>query len=187
MKTLSKSVSLTATLALLLFTSACLYTEDPGPLRETERAYTVLDFDKLEIGNAFVIDVRRADSFTVTARGDERNIDDLEVFKDGTKLVIRFDDHQPRKHTTYIDITMPELKGVNFSGASNAEINGFNTDGEADIRLSGASIAHLNMDAGELKVSLSGASNLTVRGEGTALKCRPLWCVCAQGIRVCSE
>lgn len=165
MKTLSKSVLAAVALAVTMATSSCLYTEDPGPLQDGEREFGVTGFDKLEMGSAFVIEVRRADAFSVQAYGDERNLDDLEVFTDGTKLVIRFEDHQPRKHTTYLNIAMPELKGVNFSGASNAEINGFDTEGEADIRLSGASVAHLDMEADELKVSLSGASTLTVRGQ----------------------
>ena len=37
------------------------------------------DFDKLEIGNAFVIEVTKAANFSIKAKGDKENLDKLDI------------------------------------------------------------------------------------------------------------
>ena len=153
--------------APFLFTSC--HTEDPGPLRDAEKSYYLEDFDRLEIGDAFDIRVREGTFFAISARGDERNIDDLIVRKEGSTLVIRYDDHDKRKHQTYLEITMPSLLEANFSGASNSTISGF-TEGESfRVTLSGASVSQIDMDVAVVNTNLSGASSLTLTGSGEAI------------------
>src|SRR5688572_22325504 len=91
-KTLRIAVS--AAFISVLLTSC--YTEDPGPLQQMEKEYDLIDFDRLEIGDAFVIRVEQGNFYSISARGDERNIDDLIVKKEGSILVIRFDDNHNR-------------------------------------------------------------------------------------------
>ena len=155
-------------LAILFGLTSC-YTEDPGPLQEAEKQFSIVDFDRLEMGSAFIIDVEQGNFFTVEARGDRRNIDDLKVYKDGNTLVVRYDDNHNRRHDTFITITMPSLRAVNFSGASNSRISGFAGE-ELDFYLSGASLSQLDVDADEINLVISGASNLTLTGSGTELK-----------------
>src|ERR1044071_5862185 len=89
--------------------TSCYETEDPGPIQETEKEFSEVDFDRLEMGDAFNITVEQGEFFKISARGDRRNIDDLSVKKVGSTLIIRFDDNRNRRHDTYITITMPEL------------------------------------------------------------------------------
>jgi hypothetical protein len=155
--------------AIVPFVLTSCYTEDPGDLRPMRKDYGQTEFDRLEMGEAFIIRVEQGNFFSITARGDERNIDDLVVIKEGSTLIIRFDDNNNRKHQTYIDITMPELHEVNFSGASNSVVTGFaiDNDHEFKISLSGASVAQFDVDASFTDLSLSGASSITMTGEGT--------------------
>jgi hypothetical protein len=150
----------------VLFAMTSCEIEDPGPLQETEREYRLTDFDRLEIGDAMNIRVYKGDYFEINARGDRRNIDDLEVDREGNTLVIRFEDERNRRHETYIDITMPTLQSAHFSGASNSKVSGFSNIETLDIYVSGASMCQLNVDAASLNAFVSAASQLNLRGAG---------------------
>jgi hypothetical protein len=155
-------------IAAMLVMTSC-FTEDPGPLQETERQYRLTDFDRLEIGDALNIYIQQGDYFEIKARGDRRNIDDLEVDREGNTLIIRFEDDRNRRHETYIDITMPVLRSANFSGASNSKVYGFNDLETLDIFVSGASLCQVNVDAMAVNAVVSGASQLNMRGNGDEL------------------
>lgn len=150
--------------------SSCYETEDPGPIQEIEKEFSITDFDRLEIGDALNVDVEQGNFFEVSVRGDRRNVDDLEVRKEGSTLVIDFEDNRERRHDTYITITMPTILSANFSDASDSRISGFEDLETFDLYLSGASVSQLDINTIELDVVLSGASYLNVRGVGENLE-----------------
>jgi hypothetical protein len=145
------------------------FVEDPGPRQLTEHQYPIVDFDRLEIGSGLHITVEKDDFFSINASGDRRNIEDLVVKKEGTTLVIQYKNFRERRHDTFIQITMPDLSSVNFSGASESRVDGFVAADALDVYLSGGSLCQMNVDAPSLKVVLSGASYLSVRGTGELL------------------
>jgi len=156
-------------LLTLLFGSILLtscYEEDPGPRQSDTRAYAVVDFDRVEAGDALNVTILQGSSFSIEASGDRRNLDDLMVYKNGNSLVLRFNHYERRQYTTSITITMPELNGCNFSGAVNSKVNGFKNIALFDLSLSGASLAQMEIEAAELKFLLSGASQLRLTGNG---------------------
>lgn len=158
--------------ALMAFASVLLsscFVDDPGPLQEMERRFSAVDFDRLEMGDAFHIQVEEGDFFEVSARGDRRNIEDLLVSKEGSTLMIRYRHHRQRRHDTRITITMPELYAINFSGASDSRVHGFDDAGHFDVYLSGASVCQLDVVSAHVKAVLSGASYLSIRGDGEML------------------
>lgn len=152
--------------ALLAVATSCTYTEDPGSLREDKREFAVMDFDRLEMGSGFIIDVEQSASFEVEARGDQRNLDDLEVFVSGNTLTARFRNNANRNHSTRIEVRMPSLAGVNFSGGTRSRIEDFEGDQELDLFLSGAALCEVQAGYRKVKVILSGASKLDIEGLG---------------------
>ncbi|MBL0740153.1 head GIN domain-containing protein [Chryseolinea lacunae] len=154
---------------VLLVLSAC-HTEDPGPLQERTKDYSIIDFDRLEMGSAFNIRVEQSTTFGIEVKGDRRNIDDLEVYKSGSTLIIKFDNNANRKHDTYITISMPRLREVNFSGATVSKIVGFESDEDLSLYLSGASVSQLSAGYRKVNLVLSGASTLNLFGLGDELK-----------------
>lgn len=162
-------VFIAVAIAAIILVSSCTDVDDPGPLQEDERNYTITDFDRLEMGNAFIIKVRQGEFFDINVCGDRRNLDDLDVFKEGSTLVIRFDDNGGRHHDTHVTITMPLLEAVNFSGATNSTVTGFELDDSFRIQLSGASVCQVSGEFENTNVLLSGASNLTLTGYGNSL------------------
>jgi hypothetical protein len=153
--------------ASLLLTSC--FTEDPGSLQEGEKQFFVEDFDRLNMGDAFHITVTQGEFFTISAEGDKRNLNDLDVRKDGSTLKIDFNDNRNRKHQTHIFITMPLLRGAKLSGASESNISGFSGEANLDLSLSGASTLQADIDADAMDVSISGASHLKFTGETSDL------------------
>jgi hypothetical protein len=164
-KSLGYLLILSAAIAL----SSC-YTDDPGPLQETERHYAVADFDRIEMGDAFIVNVLQGNFFEVSARGDRRNVEDITVRKEGNTLVILYRQNKHRRYDTHITITMPELYAVNFSGASDSRVSGFGAVESFDVFLSGASRLQLDIEADQINTVLSGASYLNLRGAGDILE-----------------
>lgn len=158
-----KNISLFLLLSALLFNC---HTEDPGPIQEDSKTFSIIDFDRLEMGSAFNIQVEEGSIFKIKARGDRRNLNDLDVYKTGNTLIVEFKNDRNRKHDTYIEITMPALRGVNFSGASISVIDGFESEGEFDFYLSGASKSQLNAGYRKINFFISGASTLRAVGLG---------------------
>jgi len=153
----------TLSLVVIALLASCTETEDPGPIQYNEQFYTITDFDRLDIGDAMHVTVTRGNLFSIVAKGDRRNLDDLEITKAGNTLVTRFSKNRNRKRTTYITITMPTLASANLYGATTSTVSGFE-ENNFTLNLSGASLAQIDIVAESSKFNLSGASNLTVSG-----------------------
>ena len=154
---------------LAISLSACFDYEDEGPLQYQEESFSITDFDRLEIGDAFIIRVTAGNYFSIDVRGDRRNLDDLEVYKSGSTLVVRYDEYENRRHETYIDIVMPEITAAVFSGATNSVISGFEELELVNISLSGASVSQVDIETAQLNLNLSGASVADLRGAVSTL------------------
>ncbi len=164
-----KILRISAFIAILsISVSSCLREQDPGPLQQDERNYNIQDFDRLEMGDAFVVTVVQSTVYSVTIRGDRRNLDDLSVTKLGTTLRISYPGNADRDHATFITIGMPTLRGASFSAASSSTLSGFKGDA-IDLVLTGASICQLSIDTKRADINLSGASRLTVVGKCESL------------------
>lgn len=157
---------------LSVFTQSCVFLGEGtlSPLDNDSRNFNFRDFDQLEIGNAFDIRVRQSGQFSIFVRGDRRDIQDLEVYVDRSgKLVMRYRNWRIRRYDMDVDITMPVLTGVDFSGATNSTISGFSNTRDLDIELSGASKSTIDGDWERVSIDLSGASDLTMHGQGLSL------------------
>jgi hypothetical protein len=157
-----------AILLLSVFMFSCLE-EDPGPRQSDSRTYTMVDFDRIEAGDALTLTIRQGSTFSVSASGDRRNLDDLMVNINGSTLVLRYNHYEKRQYNTHIDITLPVMVGGDFSSAVNADISGFTNINRFDLSLSGASLAQLDVETSVLNFSLSGASQLRLTGMGEML------------------
>ena len=136
----------------------------------SEISINLKDFDKLEIGNAFVIEVTKASSFSIKAKGDKENLDELESNVKNGELHIKYKGNSWKRNkngAVYLYITMPELQGVTFSGATKSTIEGFSVKGTFSLSLSGASESKISLKADNTNISLSGASIVRIFGGNT--------------------
>jgi hypothetical protein len=131
------------------------------------REETFTDFDKVEVSHAFTVDISQGDSFRVVVRVDDNLVEDLEVVKQGDTLKIGLVPdplRNIRNATMEAEVTMPELTGLELSGASDGAITGFKSSQALKVTLSGASSLRGDIEAGDVRFDLSGASSVTLSG-----------------------
>lgn len=157
------------TIALSLLLVSCR--EDAGPYEEITKTYPLADFDRLDMGSAFRIEVRKGTAFQVEVRGNRRDIDDLGLHVRNSTLEILYDRNwqRNRRYDMFITVTMPTVRAVSFSGASRSTITGFTDLPALSIGLSGASRSIAIVNAARLSADLSGSSDLVVTGTGNQL------------------
>ncbi len=136
-------------------------------------SFDVGPFTGLEVGDDFIVNIMQADSFSVNLSGEEVYIQEVSVENDGGFLKIGFDKdkfHLKKKtRGIEVNIELPYLEEVHFSGVSKAYINDFNMD-NLKLVLSGVSVTEGDFEVTEnLEVEMKGAAKLTIEGKGSYL------------------
>jgi hypothetical protein len=152
----------------LLFSFACIMTAlmSCSVVAQT-RTFSVSGFNKLSMGSAFKIDVKQGSSFSVKAEGRSEDLEDIESAVSGGVLKLRYKNNgwSKNRKTVNVSIVMPNLQGVDFSGASTATVAKFSGVQNMDIEVSGASRVNMELAAKKVSMELSGASSLTLVGK----------------------
>jgi hypothetical protein len=119
------------------------------------------DFNTVEVGSCFRVEIKQADSHSVTISGGEEFFDYVNVTKSGNTLKISI---KPLTFFTrpnlQASITMPKLKKLRLSGAATCTVNGFRSGDAFDLYVSGSSVLNIDIEAGKAKVEISGAGRL---------------------------
>lgn len=129
-------------------------------------------FDEVEISHAFEADISRAEAFRVVIRIDDNLRQYLRVVKRGSTLEIGLEPGRLTsvgRATLEAEITMPELTRIEASGASDVTVTGFESGRPLDVELSGASQIRGDVEAGEARLAVSGASRVTISGSADRL------------------
>ena len=171
MKNIQNRISLVGTSLVILVCLVLVSFTKPLMQDESSRTFSVNGFDKLDLGSAFVIHVKQGSSFSVKAVGQKKDLDELESNVSGGTLKIRYRDSwgRNRKRVTF-DITMPTLRGIDFSGASTSDVQGFRNQGNISIDISGASTSTIELDADRVNVDFSGASTINLSGKASRME-----------------
>ncbi len=143
-----------------------------GSGRVMSREFDLRGFDRVEISNAFRVDIVQARSYGVTVRIDDNLAPHLRVEKQGDTLIIGLKPLRGfniGRSTQEAEVRLPELRGVQASGASDASMIGFSGGREFEAELSGASTLEGEIEAGHLRLELSGASRGRLRGSAESI------------------
>ncbi len=136
---------------------------------ETEtRQFDFTEFTRVDIGSAFIYEIKQSDTYSISITANANLFDDIKVAKEGQTLKIEREalwnffnigSREPRAI-----ITMPQLYGLNSSGATNGAVSHFSSTDDLDFTVSGASsVELLAISAGDVSLQVSGAS--TVSGD----------------------
>ena len=136
---------------------------------ETEtRQYDFTEFTHVDIGSAFDYEIQQADTYSISITANSNLFDDIRVTKVGQTLdigiefpgvVVTVFNVDPRLQAV---ITMPQLRGLDSSGATQGTITGFRSEENLDVTVSGASTVELeDIAAGDTAFDISGASEVT--------------------------
>lgn len=153
----------TFTLATML-SCTMLRGDEISPRGEEAKEFHVSNFDEVSGGNAIFYTVKKGTSFKVTAVGDERDIDDLDVRVREGRLVVDYVNRLGRVKRYRMDviIEMPTVKYIEFSGASDVVVENFSGLTNLEAKLSGASRLRLREEIGKLTTTINGASTLSM-------------------------
>jgi hypothetical protein len=123
-------------------------------------------FEQVDVSNAFKVDIRQGDDFAVVIRVDDNITKHLEVaVKDNTLAIgLKPGRYDFRKATLEADVIMPQLLGVELSGASHVTVTGFKSAQDMGVDVSGASHLQGDIEADEARFDASGASSVTLEG-----------------------
>ena len=160
-----------ALLAAAAATSACgtEREEDAGPA--VSRSYPVGNFTEVEVAGPFNVDIRTGANPSVSARGNEKLIERLQVEVRGNTLVI-----QPRRRKGWfgswgsvrgsgsISVTVPMIRAASLAGAGDLTINAVRGDsfegeiaGSGDLRIG-------SVEVGTLRIGIAGSGDASARG-----------------------
>lgn len=140
--------------------------------QEETRTLSFSNFDRLDMGSAFVINVSQGSGYKITATGRKQDLDELEAKVTNSTLHVGYKDrtwNKNRERVTFT-ITMPKLRGLAFSGASRSSVKGFRDVDQLDLDISGASNAEIEVDAARVNADFSGASTVVLTGKATRMQ-----------------
>jgi hypothetical protein len=127
----------------------------------------ITDFDRVDISHSFEVAISQGEGFSVVIRVDDNLVEHLNVVKSGDSLKIGLKparSYNFRNAILEAEVTMPELTGLDLSGASNVTITGFSSAEALSVGLSGSSSLHGDIEAGDASIKLSGSSDVTLNG-----------------------
>jgi hypothetical protein len=127
----------------------------------------ITGFDKVDISYSFEVDISQGDTFSVVVRADDNIVKYLQVVKLGNTLQIGLEPNHPdiRSATLQAEVTMPELAGLDLSGASHVTITGLTSAKRVlVVDASGASHLRGDIEAGNASFDLAGSSGVTLSG-----------------------
>lgn len=132
------------------------------------------DFEDIEITGAFIVTIDHDDEFSINMKGDREAINDMEVYQNGNKLYIEYEDRGIRnmikeRDAVKIYITMPELEDIEVTGATKLYVDGFENQRRMKFVVTGASYVKANIEVRDLTLELTGASEMQLDGSGQEL------------------
>lgn len=152
-------------------TSACGHSADDGdPGAAVSRSFPVGNFSEVEVAGPFDVDIRTGANPGVTARGNQKLIDRLEVEVRGNKLTIRpkserrwFGGWSSTGGKGSIAVTVPMVSAATLAGSGSLTINAVRGDsfegqiaGSGDLRVD-------TVEVGRLKLGIAGSGGATAR------------------------
>ena len=145
------------------------------------RTFDVKDFDSIDIGGSFAIDVSFGDKQDVKVTIDDNLWENLEIEVHGRELVVNWDDSCRPDDDCRLEVVVPSLKEMSISGAAEVDIRKFagerfkfHLSGAAELAMSGkvddldiqvdgaGEIDTRDLEARRVKVRISGAGNANI-------------------------
>ena len=134
---------------------------------ETE-VYAFTDFTEVEVSSAFEFEIEQSSSYSINVTADDNIMEYVRVSQDGQTLKIGLRTVMWLGPVTLkVSVTMPELSGLDVSGASRGTVSDFSSNEDLDITVSGASRVTGDLVAGNVDFDISGASTIELEGSAS--------------------
>lgn len=134
--------------------------------------YDLAGFTKVSAANAFRVTITQGDEFAVSVTADDNLMEDVRVDVRGSTLVLELTGVNFYNYTLSAEVTMPELTGVEASGATVVTMSGFGPTAQFDGKVSGASQLEGDVTTDDARFEASGASKITLTGSAGKMDAR---------------
>ena len=126
------------------------------------KQFNISDFTRVDIGSAFEFEIVQSGSYSVSITTDDNLFEHIRVSKEGETLKIGLKAVRLQWPATLkAVVTMPQISGLEISGASKGTVSNFDSKDNLDAEVSGASSLELvDISAGDIKLNASGASKV---------------------------
>ena len=136
---------------------------------ETEtRQYVFSEFTRVDISSAFSYEIMQSDTYSVSITTNNNLFDDIKITQEGQTLIIGMEIPGAPWTIFNVDpslkavITMPQLDGLDSSGATHGIVADFSSTENLGVTASGASSVELvKISAGDVIFDVSGAGKVT--------------------------
>jgi hypothetical protein len=126
-----------------------------------EKTYDYKDFTRVELSDAIQYEVKQSDNYSVVISAHENIIEHLDIHQSGTTLYIGIKSGPYYDSDTRATVTMPKLNKLGVSGACKGNASGFDSTGDLEIKVSGASELNMGIKAGKTGLDVSGSAKIT--------------------------
>ena len=158
----NKVVSFIAFLSIGLLAS-CSGIGSIGGIKSSGNAKTetrkVSGFKEIKVGGAVNLEITVQKDFGLTIEADDNLLEHIKTDVSGSILTIETKDNISSKTRSNIKISLPELTGLDLSGASTADVSAVKTD-SLKLDASGASKIKVDGEVKSLGAVASGASGI---------------------------
>jgi serine/threonine protein kinase len=136
------------------------------------KTWDVSDFTAVQISSTFHAQISKGSGFKVTTTADDNVLPFVRVVKDGKTLKIGLEDNKSYqlKKPLEAEITLPELTGLDVSGAAQAALKGFQSEKELTLRIHGASKVEGSFVVAKADFEVHGASSLSLSGSAQSAR-----------------
>lgn len=134
------------------------------PENAIERNYNYAEFNKIEAGKQHRLTITKGTSYSIIARGKERDINDLVLSITDSSLKIKYDQYRSNRKRRYLTITLPSIERLVLSGQSEATLAGSVETDLVNFNISGQSACWVNMSAPKFLLQASGQSKIEFQG-----------------------
>lgn len=133
------------------------------------RSFNIAGFDKVAAGDDHEVIITAGNDFSVLARGDARDVNELGLSVSSRSLQIGYPVYRNGRKRVHIYISMPKIVLLDFGGASYGNVSGFAASDTMKVSLSGDASFTVNANIALFDVNVSGSSELTINGSANKL------------------
>lgn len=128
------------------------------------------NFNKIHFSHALEAEINFGSTYEVSIKIDDNFVDYLIAEEDQENLTIGLiNKHNYSNYTLKVTISMPDILSLDMIGASSSTITGFNFEHYFEADMSGASWLGGELNTGDIKLVLLGASKVEFKGQGKNL------------------
>jgi len=152
-----------AAICLSSLTGCFEFTRIVGSKTLETRQFDYSGFKRIEVSDAFNVTVTRSDTYSVSVTMNDNIFSDLNVSMSGDTLKVTMNSFAHFIDTTQkVAISLPELDALSITGACEATVSGFQSDGNLALTVAGASGMQINnLQATDTTINIIGASHLS--------------------------